>query len=319
MNELVSIITPCKNAERWLEACFESIKNQSYSNWELIIIDDSSTDNSYNILESLAKSDSRVKVFKNPDQGIIAALNKGLQSSTGSFIARMDADDLMPSQRIEKMVSRLQTSPDKTVVTGLVSYFSDSEVSEGYQSYEKWINEVNASATQWKSVYRECVIASPNWMIRRNDFLSIGGFADLDYPEDYDLVFKWYQHQFQVECIEEVTLFWREHPDRTSRNSDHYQQQAFFELKLKRFIELDYKGGPLVIWGDNVKSKLAETILMKHGITPIVQNLNEYLEIKHLQSPQLLIAVWPDEKQRDQIEKFLKSSNLNQGFDWWWL
>ena len=319
MNELVSIITPCKNAERWLEACLESFKNQSYTNWEWIIIDDSSTDNSYNILKRLAKSDNRVKVFKNPDQGIIPALNEGLRSSKGSFLTRMDADDLIPSNRLEKMVRRLQISPDKTVITGLVSYFSDLEVSEGYQSYENWINEVNTSASQWKNVYRECVIASPNWMIRTTDLLSIGGFAELVYPEDYDLVFKWYQNQFHVECIEEVTLLWREHPDRTSRNSDHYQQEAFFELKLKRFIELDYKDGPLVIWGDNVKSKLAETILVKHGITPIVQNLNEYQEIKHFQSPQLLIAVWPDEKQRDQIENFLKSSNLHQGFDWWWL
>lgn len=319
MNQLISIITPCKNAGNWLRLCYQSIQEQSYSQWEWIVIDDHSSDNSYQLLTDISEEDQRVQIAKNTEQGIIPALTLALELSHGSIITRMDADDLMPPLRLQMMTDQLETAPKNTVVTGLVSYFSDEAVSEGYKNYESWLNEVNLKEQQWPNVYRECVIASPNWMMRTNELRSIGGFADLIYPEDYDLVFKWYQHKFSISSIEQVTLLWREHSLRTSRNSKYYQQKAFFRLKLKKFVELDYHQGPLVIWGNNVKSKLTARILDKLGIAFILQDITEYKMISKLVSPQLLIAVYPDVQQRNEITSYLYSISMKEGLHWWWL
>ncbi|WP_332911440.1 glycosyltransferase family 2 protein [Algoriphagus boritolerans] len=151
-------------------------------------------------------------------------------------------------------------------MTGLVRYFSDQPVTDGYQAYERWINQINLSGVQFENIYRECVIASPNWMTRREVLDSIGGFAELRYPEDYDLVFRWYAYGVDFVVVPEVTLLWREHPKRTSRNSKNYSQSAFFDLKIGAFLRLDFRGDQLIIWGKNKKSRLISRILREKGI-----------------------------------------------------
>src|SRR5690606_20054477 len=188
MPDLISIIMPVYNAESFLHECLESIKQQSHTHWELIAVDDFSTDASFKILEEASSFDSRIKVLKNTEKGIIPALSLALKNVKGTFITRMDSDDIMPPDRLSIIGDALQNAPAKTVVTGLVKYFSQSEVSEGYQSYEKWINKNILSENPWRSVYRECIIASPCWMCRTEELKSTGGFKNLDYPEDYDLV-----------------------------------------------------------------------------------------------------------------------------------
>ena len=300
---MISIITPVKNVDRWIDDCYRSIQQQSYSNWEWIVVNDHSSDNTATIINQFASSDHRVRPIENDDKGIISALQKALVNAKGEYITRMDADDLMPPKRLEQMFGAIQDAPANTLITGLVKYFDQEIVSEGYQVYEEWLNEINLRGNQWSQVYRECVIASPNWLMRKMELDSIGGFSGLSYPEDYDLVFQLYKHNFQIEVIPEITLYWREHPDRTSRNSPNYQQEAFFELKVRRFIAIDYHGGPLIVWGNNVKSRLSMDLLKQHGLVPIQQDLQNYRLIEKIDSPQLLIAVYPEstEKGHDHL------------------
>ena len=319
MEALVSIITPCKNAAPWLLDCYESIKNQTYSKWEWVVVDDHSDDSTLELLYNIREKDSRIHVHSNSGNGIIPALSKAFAYSTGEYITRMDADDKMPPERLSQMVNLLKKSSKNTVVTGLVKYFSTESVSNGYLEYQNWINQINLSDQQWNQIYRECVIASPNWITRKSDLIDCGGFDELSYPEDYDLVFQWYKNGFTIQTVPGITLHWREHPKRTSRTSENYQQEAFFGLKLKRFIELDYKGRPLIIWGNNIKSKLAQRILKKHKVNVTIQDLQDFKSIESIKDPQLLIAVYPTETERIQIINYLNSINLIEGENWWWL
>ena len=316
---MISIITPCKNADRWIEECYHSIVNQTFKNWEWIVVDDHSDDDSWTVIHNIGQKDPRVKSLINKGSGIIQALETALDQVNGEFITRMDMDDLLPENRLQLMVDKLTKSHERMIITGLVKYFSDQTISPGYQAYEEWLNKINLERSQWKHIYRECIIASPNWMMRTEEMKAIGGFDRLEYPEDYDLVFQWYKHQFKIDVIPETTLHWREHPDRTSRTSDHYQQEAFFKLKIKRFIELDFQNGPLVIWGNNAKSKLTSSLLDESGISPIHQDLMDFKQIENLRSPQLLIAVYPEEKERKEIMAYLKSIGMTLGKNWWWL
>ena len=108
-NLLISILTPFKNTGKYLPDCIESIINQTYTNWELIIIDDGSTDNSYEIVEAYAKSDSRIKLYKNLGSGIIEALRFAFTKSEGDFITRMDSDDIMVSNKLEILLNNLES------------------------------------------------------------------------------------------------------------------------------------------------------------------------------------------------------------------
>ena len=97
---LVSILTPFKNTASFLPECIESIKNQTYTNWELLIIDDGSNDSSFEIVQDYKNNDQRIKLFKNTGKGIIAALQLALKKANGALITRMDSDDIMPPNKL---------------------------------------------------------------------------------------------------------------------------------------------------------------------------------------------------------------------------
>lgn len=102
----VSIITPCYNAEKYIQETYESLKNQTFKDWEWIVVDDSSKDNSYKILEDLQHQDERIKLFKNEENlKVSKTRNKGIKEASGDYIALLDADDLWLPDKLETQVS----------------------------------------------------------------------------------------------------------------------------------------------------------------------------------------------------------------------
>ncbi|NVJ86349.1 MAG: glycosyltransferase family 2 protein [Algoriphagus sp.] len=315
----ISILIPFKNAEAWIEECLESIENQSFADFEVIGVDDFSSDGSKAIFEKFVKKDSRFLLFSNTNHGIIPALDLAFVASKGNMITRMDPDDRMPDHRLEIMRNRLLRCDKRTVVTGKVLYFSEHEVSPGYLDYQSWLNDVNMHGNQYANIYRDCVIASPNWLTYRENIDLIGGFGILHYPEDYDLAIKWYENQIAFEAVQELTLYWRDHPDRASHNSNFYNQRLFFELKINAFLKNDFRGAPLIIWGKNQKSELISKLLKSHHIHFKIQEMGDFHRIEKLTQPQLLITEYPDEKERIEIHKNLAQIGLKEGKDWWWV
>ena len=268
-------------------------------------------------------------------KGIIGALQTALEEVSGLYLSRMDSDDLMPKNRLKNMLAVIESSPAKTIVTGLVKYFSNQPVSDGYLGYEKWLNGVNAKGRQWHNVYRECVIASPNWMVRTLELKALGGFNLLQYPEDYHLVLKWYQKGFQICFLDELSLFWREHPERTSRNSENYSQKRFFELKVSFFLENDFKSGHLLLWGSGVKARLTASILKRNGIDFSWMDLNpekfpngidghtisSYTDLKKYtpESTQVLLSIYPTDRQKTELDNYLDKYNFVEGKNFWYL
>jgi glycosyltransferase involved in cell wall biosynthesis len=330
----LTILTPVKNAAPWLEACLHSTINQSFTHWEWIFIDDHSTDKTPLVLKAFAATDPRIRVYKNPGNGILPALQKGLALAQGCFVTRMDADDIMPPNRLTRFVEGLRSAPAKTLITGNVQYFSHAPVSTGYQHYEQWLNQLNTAENHWDHLYRECIIASPNWIMRTEELCAAGGFNNLDYPEDYDLCFRCYQHGFRIQTIPHTTLLWREHPHRTSRTHEHYQQAAFFKLKLTRFIQVDYRvNRPLVLLGTGKKARLSAVVLQASTISfswlGLSRSTAQIGKQKHvilpldtlatLKNPLVLIAIYPAKAEREKLEQHLHRFNLRIGKDYWYL
>ncbi|MBT3612577.1 MAG: glycosyltransferase family 2 protein [Flavobacteriales bacterium] len=106
MNDLISIITPYYNSSKFIEECVNSVLLQSYSNWELLIVDDCSNDNSKELLLNLEKKDERIKItFLDNNIGAANARNIAIQNATGKYIAFLDSDDLWESQKLDKQIS----------------------------------------------------------------------------------------------------------------------------------------------------------------------------------------------------------------------
>jgi len=111
MSELVSIIVPTYNTEKFIRQTIESVQNQTYTNWEMILADDASTDKTVVIIEEFAQKDSRIKLFKLPEnKGNGFARNTALEKATGKYIAYLDADDLWFPEKLEKQIQFLKAN-----------------------------------------------------------------------------------------------------------------------------------------------------------------------------------------------------------------
>src|SRR5690606_1202495 len=247
---MVSIIMPVKNTSVYLLECIQSIINQTNKNWELIAVDDHSTDDSKAILHKYAANDARIKVLENTAKGIIPALQLAYSKSSGEFITRMDSDDIMVPEKLATQKQQLLQHGNNHIALGLVKYFSDNEMGEGYLKYENWLNELTKNGSNFSDIYKECVIASPCWMVYKTDFEKCGGFDSNIYPEDYDLTFRFYKNGLKCLPSNQLLHLWRDYPERTSRNHEHYAYNSFIELKVHHFLNIDYRiNKKLLVWG----------------------------------------------------------------------
>jgi len=329
MNQLVSILIPFKNTEHFLRECIASIQNQTYSQWEVLAVDDNSSDNSRSILVSIAEKDPRIQILTNKGAGIITALRTGYEASSGSFITRMDSDDIMKPGKISSMVSALQKSGPGGIALGKVRYFSSRGIRNGYRRYEVWLNNLTHNGTNFEERYKECVIPSPCWMLHKEDLNKCGAFNDDRYPEDYDLAFRMYASGLKCLPCEDVLHLWRDYDTRTSRTSPHYAQNYFLDLKILYFLKLEWDTNrPLVIWGAGNKGKTIAQLLKnqkipfywvcdnpnKIGKEIYGHMLSPYTVIKKMKRPQSLITV-ANTKAQKQIRSFLKNDSQKEMTD----
>ncbi|MEM9887530.1 MAG: glycosyltransferase family 2 protein [Bacteroidota bacterium] len=323
-SDLISILLPICNAEKYLPACLTSILEQSEENWELLAVDDCSSDATWRILEQYRASDKRIRIFKNKEKGIVPALRLAFKESKGKYLTRMDADDLMAKNKLAYLKEPLVQKGIGHLTTACVKYFSEQALGQGYQKYADWLNDLCLKKEHYKAIYKECVIPSPCWMLDRADLVRCGAFESNRYPEDYDLCFRFYERKLRVVGVPAILHFWRDHPERTSRTSEVYADNRFLDLKLDYFLKLDYKAGQdLVLWGAGKKGKKIAQYLVDQQIRfrwvcdreskwghQIYQTLLEdYQILSQLDTPQVIIAVANQEAQRS-IRSFLKINKL---------
>ncbi len=258
---------PVKNAGDFLSPCLDSILNQSIEDWELIAINDGSTDESESILQEYVDKDPRIRLQTNAGHGIIDALRQAYTLSTGVYITRMDADDLMYPHKLEILSKQLTQHGEGHLSIGNVEYISETTLGDGYKKYADWLNALTKQGSNWSDIYKECVIPSPCWMIHRRDLEGCGSFKSDIYPEDYDLCFRFYKAGLRCIPSQEIIHQWRDHKSRTSRTSEVYRDNRFLDLKLSYFLAIDHNPeSKLVLWGAGKKGKLVAQFLLGHGI-----------------------------------------------------
>ncbi len=304
---LISIIMAAKDTARYLPDCLDSIVNQTYQNWELIAVNDHSSDATPSILKSYSEKDNRIRYYDSDTPKLNGTLKFAWQYAQGELINRMDSDDKMPLDKIESMVEEWQRHGKGHVVAGGTEHFVDEgEVGGGFRRYEQWLNNVAKNETHYEEIYKECVIPSHSWMIHRDDFETLGAFNPDVYPEDYDLCFRFYKAGMKVVGMDKVLHFWRDRSERISRTWDCYKDNRYLWLKLKYFYELDRdKSRPLVIWGAgrNGKDMVKQVLEYEKDIHWVCDSENKIGKdiygikmqsiesVVQLENPQILILV----------------------------
>lgn len=178
---LVSIVMPVFNDERFLKEAIESILSQTLTDFELIVINDGSTDSSKAILDTYLK-DIRLKVFDQENQGLVAALNRGCSLAKGKYIARMDGDDISLPRRLEKQVAFLETHENAGVVGAWTAL-----IDEENNKFGIWRLPVLPGVIGWSLHFTSC-LAHPAVVMRQEIIKALGFYNPAAvHAEDYDL------------------------------------------------------------------------------------------------------------------------------------
>ncbi|MCG2462009.1 glycosyltransferase [Flavobacteriaceae bacterium F89] len=264
---LVSILIPFKNTAQFLQECIQSILDQKYTNWEVLAVNDHSSDGSQTIMANFALKDKRIQVFQNRGNGIIHALRTAYAKSSGAFITRMDSDDIMLPYKLQVMSNSLLEFGPGNVAVGQVKYFSHRGISNGYARYEQWLNRLTKTGANYTEIYKECPVPSPCWMTYREDLEASGAFKPDHYPEDYDLTFRFYEQGLKCISCNQILHLWRDYDTRTSRTSEHYAQNYFLDVKLHYFLKLDFDPSrSLIVWGAGKKGKTIAKGLLEREV-----------------------------------------------------
>jgi len=223
---LISVILPVRNGEPYLADAVHSILNQSLADFELLAIDDGSTDGSASYLREAARRDCRVSVVSNRNKGLVEALNLGLELARGEFIARMDADDVAASIRFERQIAFLNANPSVGVVGTALTLIDNRGHTIGVNDYPTDPAQVHAALERM-----DCVVAHNSVMARRAVITSAGGYREaFRHGEDYDLWLRVIESH-RIANLPERLMWYRWHANSVTQ-TQRYQQYLATHVAL---------------------------------------------------------------------------------------
>ena len=206
---LISIIMPCYNQGKYLSEAIESVITQNYDNWELIIVDDGSTDNSSEVAKHYVEKDNRISYIYQRNAGPSAARNRGVRESKGIYLHFLDGDNKIAPKYLEIAIKYLESNKDCKLFYSRCRFFGErqGEFHLNYIDYKHLLC--------WNSIDMACVI-------RREDFNSIGGFDEnMRGYEDWELFIRLLYHDDNIYKHPEILFFYRLHnsPNGVNKNA----------------------------------------------------------------------------------------------------
>lgn len=222
----ISVIIPVYNGEKYLRETLDSIIHQTFSDFELLLIDDASTDGSFAILNEYANADPRVRVFvNNENKGIAFTTNYGIEQAQGEYIALSDQDDVSFPERLERQVNYLKQHPDIDVLgTQTISTGPDLHGQENVSSYP-----ITPGALRWMQLFG-CIIANSTVMMRIEIFIEFGfRYGDFITASDYDM----FARLAQVSKLTNLPIpliYYRRHQNTVSKTYFEVQRQELYDI-----------------------------------------------------------------------------------------
>jgi len=239
MNPIISIVVPIYNTEAYLAETIESVLAQSFSNWELVLIDDGSTDGSSLICQAYSDQDKRISYHYKPNGGQASARNLGLKLSKGEWIAFLDADDLWLPQKLEHQLKEIEErQPDFLYALG---YFYYPEKEEKLEAYD-WVSGEMSGDDFFHILYESCAVNTNTVMVKKSLLHEVGSFNEdpiLRGTEDWDLWLRIAKNVKNVYGSPNRDVYYRIHP-----GGIHLQHARM--LKGKATIYANYDNDPTI-------------------------------------------------------------------------
>jgi glycosyltransferase involved in cell wall biosynthesis len=331
---LVSVLLPVRDPGPYLKDCIASLGRQTLEDFEVVAVNDGSTDGSTEMLDAWAAQDDRVRVVHREQSGLIETLNAGLELCQAPYVARMDADDISHPRRFELQVAEFEELSWMGVVSSLVRHFPWSRVGEGYRAYEEWLNSLSTPELIARERFVESPIPHPSAMVRRELYEQVGGYHDEGWAEDFDLWLRLFEAGVTFTKVERYLCFWREHEERLTRVDGRYSVENFLRCKAKYL-----RSGPLngckriVIWGAGQTGRRISKHLLRDG-APIQAFVDidpekiggtlrgkPIIDLDQLRTSmgpgQIVLAAVGSRGARELIRAQLNKIGLREGKDFW--
>lgn len=234
MLALISVLLPVYNGQKYLQECLDSIKNQSYKNWELIIINDGSTDCSDEIIKSfIATIQNEVKYLTFEHKGLPFCLNKGVEVAAGKYIARMDADDIMIENRLHLQLDYLEKNKDIGVLGGYALEIDENGINSSLLKHP--LNDYEIK----QSFRHSAAIIHPTVMIRK-ELLQENLYKELyPNPEDMDLWIR-LEKITNFSNLDTIVLKKRFHNKQITTNSRIFKIRLNKDILLRHLANHNY-------------------------------------------------------------------------------
>lgn len=264
----ISILLPAFDAAGTIDTALGSIRRQTETDWECVVVDDGSTDATVAVALRFAAADRRFVVLSAPHRGLVGALGAGVERCRGAVVARMDADDWMHRDRLRMQRAMLDAEPDLAAVGCHVRIFPRRHLGPGSRAYEAWLNRIDSPEGVRAEAFVECPIAHPTLMIRRH-VLGALGYRDRGWPEDYDLLLRLLVAGHAVGVVPRRLHLWRDDPRRLSRTSPAYAVARFTACKAE-FLAHGFlaRSERYVLWGYGGTGRSIRRALAAHGKHP---------------------------------------------------
>jgi glycosyltransferase involved in cell wall biosynthesis len=326
----VSVILPFYNASHTLNEALQSIAEQRCEDYECIMVNNNSSDGSYEIARRWESHDPRFKLVEEKRQGVMFASNRGCAVASGAYIARMDADDVARPSRLKKQADFLDSHPDYGAVAGLVEHVGDPETTGGFRRFVEWSNSLVSYEDIYRRRFIEAPIVNPTAMWRRETMDRHGLYRAGDFPEDYEMWLRWLDRGVKIAKVPEVVLKWKDSPGRLTRTHPIYSDKAFYRIKshyLARWLEENNPYYPQVaIWGASRISRRRASILQDAGI-----RIETYIDTKKSRQLDRAVIYYEDlpysgsmfiltyirqMDNREKIQAFLEERGYAEGKDY---
>ncbi len=238
---LISIVIPVYNTSIYLEKCINTVINQTYSNLEIIIVDDGSTDNSAKICEEFSCKDNRIKVIHQKNSGLSAARNTGIKNATGDYILFIDSDDYIDLYYVEKLEKSITKELADIAVCGII-YFEEESVPLSIQEAKK-TTVLNNNEQMRAFLTQEQYIPVSTWtkMYKRSLFNTLR-FPVGKYHEDIFTTYKLLDLSQRTVVIPEALYWYRQRPNSIMNSSFNLHHMDALEATIEQaeFIKMHY-------------------------------------------------------------------------------
>jgi glycosyltransferase involved in cell wall biosynthesis len=231
----VSVLMPAYNAEKYLGEAIDSILNQTFTDFECIIIDDCSKDNTWKIIQKYAQKDKRIVAIKNEKNlKLSATLNKGIEVCKADYIARMDADDWSYPDRIEKQYEIISKDSKIGILGGSMEVCYEDLKVLNVRKYNISDSEIR------KNLFKYSPFCHPATMLKKEALLKERYNSYLDLAEDYDLYFR-VGKKYKFANLKDIVLKYRTSNTQASSAKANRQQYLTLYIRLKAVVEYGYK------------------------------------------------------------------------------